>query len=644
MDDVNLPEQLSSLDKFKRRLEQWGRSLSGSKSTLLPPKDFKVNKSWADDPPDLSANYRFGVNRKANLLLWRLFLGASLFFAATIAVAVYVLFFSASVVSGNNIDLLIKGPSQIRSGDELNLQISLINRNKVVLNNASLVVSYPPGTMDPLAQNEELLVWREKLNDLNPGQIVDIGSRAIVFGGQNTTKDIRIVLEYRIPDSNALFTKEKIYPVMIGSPSLDLKLSLPTEINIGREFSGTLRIVSNAKSLLRNSVVRFDWPAGFEFQSANPLPVEGFHTWFLGDLVPGMVKEIKFTGTLSGQSGDLKAFKVSAGFAPDDNRRQITLEYGEVFQTIKIRKDFISAGIYLADESGRDPAIFPGRNLSGNLSWINNLDSQIINSTLELELSGNLIDKRTIRSSYGFYNSINNTIFWDERTLPSLKAISPDEGGQVSFGFNLLSLPENFGSLDKEIKLKFTFRGVRLFGQNQTEDVITYSEKTARISSPIKLTARSSYHLGPFKNIGSLPPKVGKETTYTINFNFANTLNDLDDVVVKTILPPSIKWQNLIQPLDEKIVYQSSNGEVVWNLGAVKAGQSGTPSQREVSFQVSFLPSLSQVGKLFNLTGPIAVTGKDLFSGVIVNQTISPVSTLLTDDPSFIKGQEIVVE
>ncbi|MFA5022824.1 MAG: hypothetical protein WC537_00945, partial [Candidatus Paceibacterota bacterium] len=633
-----------SLDKFKRRLERRGGSQSDFKATLLPAKDFKVNKSWGDD--EFSAvDYQPAVARKAGRFLWRLFWGASIFFLATIAVAVYVLFFSANIVSGNNIDLLIKGPAQIRSGDELNLQTTVVNKNKVILNSVNLVISYPPGTMDPLSPSQELPIWREKINDLNPGQTIDIASRAVIFGEQNKARDIKVVLEYRIPDSNALFTKEKVYAVMIGSSSLDLKLGLSTEVNIGKEFTGKLKIVSNAQSLLRNCAIRIEWPAGFNFKSADPAPVVGNDTWFLGDLVPGMVKEINFVGTLAGQSGDIKPFKILAGLATGGGKDQMTLEYGNLFQTITLRKDFISADIYVADEKGNDPIIYPGGSFSGSIGWLNNLEDKIINSSFDLKLEGALLNKRKIITS-GFYNSSNNTVSWDERTLPSLKEISTNEGGQADFNVGILPLTgTDPNSLSKEIKLNLIFRGTRITGENQTEEIVTQTEKILKISTLARLSAGGVYNLGPFKNTGPLPPKVDQETTYTVNLRVSNTLNDLGNVTVKTVLPPAVKWLGLVSPLDEKVVYNQTSGEVAWNLGEVAAaGKEDLSSVRQVSFQVSLLPSLSQVGQQPDLTGQLSLSGKDLFTGAIITQTIPAVSTLLSTDPNFIMGQELVSE
>ncbi|MCX6712329.1 MAG: hypothetical protein NT041_01405, partial [Candidatus Vogelbacteria bacterium] len=181
-------------------------------------------------------------------------------------------------------------------------------------------------------------------------------------------------------------------------------------------------------------------------------------------------------------------------------------------------------------------------------------------------------------------------------------------------------------------------------GDNQTEEVVTEATKTLKISTLATLTSNSTYQLGPFKNTGPLPPQVGQETTYTINWTVANTSNNLEVVTVRTTLPQSVKWLATVSPLDERVVYNQTSGEVVWNLDTVVAGTGGDLPVRRVSFQVSLLPSLSQIGKTVDLTGQTILAGKDVFTGAMINQILPAVTTRFSSDPSFIRGQEVISE
>src|SRR3990167_10892820 len=89
-----------------------------------------------------------GLARSA--LWW--FLGiAIVFFIGAVGFFGYFFLFGggSSVASPNNIGISISGPPQIEGGLPTELQIVVENRNKVELELADLVITYPSGTRSP---------------------------------------------------------------------------------------------------------------------------------------------------------------------------------------------------------------------------------------------------------------------------------------------------------------------------------------------------------------------------------------------------------------------------------------------------------------------------------------------------------------
>jgi len=633
-----LIEEAGSLERFKKRLEKKNTAAARPQPTTLPKRKYQVPADWGGND-DLASTEVAEIKKTNSGFSWKFFIASFLFFIVTLAVAAYVLFFSNNIVSGDNIDMTIEGPTQIRSGDEINLQTTILNRNKVQLNTVSLVLTYPTGTVESLATNRELPMWREKLPDLNSGQSYNLASRAVILGEQNSLRDIKVTLEYHIPDSNAVFTKEKVYQVMIGSAPINLTLDSPTEINSGRDFNLNLKIISNSQNILPGTAIKIDYPSGFSFKEADPAPANGDNFWLLGDLAPGIERNLSIKGSLSGQREEVKSFKISSGLSKNPDLGVIDLEYGSLFKTVNIKNDFVSVAI-----TSQADTIIPGGNCTGQINWTNNLNNQVINGSFELYIGKDLVDQYSIKADRGFYNSIEGFILWDRRNFPDLGSIQPAGSGQASFNFSLLPLAQLSRSLkNATVPLRLVFKGTRLTGQNQTEEISTEASKDLLVSTQASLIARGSYYTGSFKNSGPLPPKVGAKTSYTVTWSLANTFNDLKNVQVKTILPPYIEWLSTISPLDEKVIYNQTSGEVLWDLGSVLAGTGYNLPAREVSFQVSFLPSISQVGGKVDLTGNITLEGQDTFTGRTVSQTLIPVDTLINTDPNFKFGQDKVV-
>jgi hypothetical protein len=103
-------------------------------------------------------------------------------------------------------------------------------------------------------------------------------------------------------------------------------------------------------------------------------------------------------------------------------------------------------------------------------------------------------------------------------------------------------------------------------------------------------------------------------------------------VKVLTSLPIYVHWLDKISPVSEDLKYNPVGGEVVWNVGDINSGG----GSRSVSFQVSFTPSLSQVGSSPKLLDDVTASGYDRFSSVML--TASKNSGLdigLYDDPVY---------
>ncbi|MFA6476505.1 MAG: hypothetical protein WCV68_03790 [Candidatus Paceibacterota bacterium] len=635
----SLGEDEESLDRFKRRLERNVPVPLNLRPTRLPRATFNVRRNWDEEGADLST---LKTEEKVPGGRWlnRFFIGTLIFFLATLAVAFWVLFYSTNIVSASNIDLEVKGPTQLRSGEELNLETTVRNRNKVTLRDVSLTITYPAGTVDSLETIKDLPLWREPIVDLDPGQSAIVGSRAVIYGAQNSTQKIVLKIEYHIPDSNAIFTKELEYQVLIGSGTIDLSYDLPAETNSGKTFSSDLRLSSNSKSVLRQVALKIEYPAGFDFQSADPSPTAGEQVWYLGDLAPGSVRDIKIVGSLSGQSEELKSFKVIVGLDKTGGTGDISSEYGNLFKTVNLKKDFISVGLNLSGKT----SLTPGESLDGGINWANNLPDKVIDGSLELFLSGGSLDKRTVDSSNGFYNSLTNSILWDKTTIPDLGLINPGDKGLSSFSFKVLPASQFSGGNIPPIGLRLVFKGTRVSSDQLSEDIVSETEKSLKIGTLVQFASVGTYFVGPFKNTGPLPPKVGEETTYTITWSITNPTNSVKQARVMGNLPNYVKWLSSVAPLDEKVRYDKTNNKVVWDLGTIEPGAtSGLPS-RQASFQLSIVPSLSQVGELVDLIKTISFEGIDSVTGAKTVLSVPVVDTRLSTDPSFSYGQEKVVE
>ena len=165
-----------------------------------------------------------------------------------------------------------------------------------------------------------------------------------------------------------------------------------------------------------------------------------------------------------------------------------------------------------------------------------------------------------------------------------------------------------------------------------------------RIISDVGFAAKALYYSGPFTNTGPVPPKVEKETSYTIVWSLSNTANNISKGVVRSSLPSWMKFAGPILPTGEDLVYNPSTKEITWNIGRIPKGTGITTADRSVSFQVIFTPSLSQARTTPIIINDAILTGHDDFANVEVRVNKTSLRTLLNNDPLFSSVGGMVVE
>src|SRR3989344_2864489 len=95
----------------------------------------EVESEWREDK-DISELVRLERERREeerSRLFKKIFVGALTFFIVAAGAAAFMFFGGANLVSSNNIDIAVIGPSAIAGGDTLSLEIVVKNQNRASL-------------------------------------------------------------------------------------------------------------------------------------------------------------------------------------------------------------------------------------------------------------------------------------------------------------------------------------------------------------------------------------------------------------------------------------------------------------------------------------------------------------------------------
>jgi hypothetical protein len=296
--------------------------------------------------------------------------------------------------------------------------------------------------------------------------------------------------------------------------------------------------------------------------------------------------------------------------------------------------------------SQREYAVNTKTPITAEIEWKNNLDTKVNDLEIRAKISGNVIDRKTINVQQGFYDSATDTITWDKNSKNGFSDVNPGDSGTVNFSVSPTSSFSGANGLvtDPAISITVSISGKQSVSGYTTADVSDSDTGIVRIISDVGFATKALYYSGPFTNTGPVPPKVGKETSYTVVWSLSNTTNNISKGVVRSTLPSWIKFANRISPADEDLTYNASTKEVIWNIGTIPKGTGITKADRSVSFQVLFTPSLSQVNNTPVIINDAVLTGHDDFANVDVKVSKQSLRTQLDSDSQLPPSGGTVVE
>ena len=640
------PEDKSKIDELKKSLYSRNAPDIRMKRHLHFERENvdNVKTDWEHPDEQLTINARLNQNKDNSMSFFtKLLIGSIIFFILAMGIGAYLVFNGANIISANNIDININGPITVAGGDPIDFGVQVNNKNNVRLQSVDIEVDFPVGTVDPIERSKELKQINDTMDDVVPGGVGQKSFKAVIYGEENSKKEILITILYRIKGSNAVFKKQKSYEILISSSPLSLAVSSFKEITSGQEMEFKVTLTSNSEEIIRNLLLRASYPFGFTVSSSDVKSDGNIAVWKIGDIPPKGKKTITFKGKLEGQDDETRTFHFTAGAQSVKNTDVIGTEYITVAQDVSIRKPFITTAISFDDDTGNKDNI--GRfntPIRATISWFNNLPTTINDGEIHVKIVGTAFDKVSVQPGEGLYRSIDNEIVWNRLTNSDRGSIGAGESGKVIFSFT----PRNFTTPLKTItnpKISFdvSIQGKRTSESNVPETITSSVKRSVIISSNLALSS-SILRSGVLENIGPIPPRADKTTTYTVSWIVDNTSSTITGAEVRALLPAYVKWTGKISPSGEDISYDANKGEVVWRVGNVDSYTTNSGRRRQVSFQIALTPSLSQVGQAPLLVQDTTLVGHDDFTGEVLTSTRPALSTRFSTDATFRDGNDMV--
>lgn len=640
----------NNLENLKKKLYQKNRKFPARlERETFRPEENQTNPYWPKEEPA----YRTGGPEKVDIgsfaaaknnIFKRLKIFVYLLVVFVVlagGAAVYMMYSGGNIVSSSNVSIDANGPVYVDGGQPARFNFTVRNQNNVSLEAADLIFDFPSNTFS--AEGASLTRSRIDLGSLEPGAAINKSLDLVFFGLENEEKKIIANLEYRFAESNATFVKSKDYSVKISKAPLGISLVAPKNAVSGQKISIKIAVISNSESAAKNLKMEMKYPPGFRFSGAEPSPSKGDNVWTLGDIGPSQKSDIAIEGTIEGENSEERTFTAAVGTLGDDGSIK---PFGTASEKVAIKKSPLNLAVFLNGKEDSVITAHVGEMMRVDLMWVNNLSSSIKDAQIELEIKGEAYDQRSVSVTKGAYRSYDNKAVWNSASLKDLASIAPGSSGKAQLGFSIKNPLPIYKQGDKDfyISVEAKIIGLGTSDEFENKQITDSLKKEIKIGSKLQAVGKTLHYAGVFKNSGEVPPRVGIETTYTIVWSLANNANDLSDAKITASLPPYASKESLISPEDSDLQFDEKNATLVWNVGEVPAGTGIIMPAKEISFQVSFSPNLTQVGETPVLVNKALVEARDAFTDENISADIPALTVNLSGDPQSKGGDDKVRE
>jgi hypothetical protein len=518
------------------------------------------------------------------------------------------------------------------------VNVNVDNKTGSLLTDVEASLSLDDGLIN-LGYDNKYTSINDEIGNVENNSVSKRTYQILPVGKSDSTLTITGTLSYKIGE--AVFEKEISREIKISDEALSINIEKPDQVLAGSVFGVTVNYENKSNFDFSNLELEMDYPENFSFVSADLEPDSFTNYWKLGTLKANSKGSLVIRGKLEENRS-----------VPNFGAKLFTVFFGNPYSAADTENKFITseAPIYLETKikGTRDYVAEIGDSLQYTIDYKNESGIVLDDVEIKTELKGELFNYNTLVSE-GKFNSLTNTLTWDETTNPELGFLEPGESGTVRVNIGLKNIFPikriNDKNFTLEAKSEIESPSVpHNFSSNKTTSADFLETKVGGL---IIVDAQALYRdaSSGIANDGPLPPKVGESTKYTIHWIIRNYSTDVEDAKISSELPEDVEWTGIVKSnLDSVPLYNEKNREIVWEIGEIKATKGILDSPVEAIFQVEVTPDKGMVNKFHPLLSKTEAEAEDKFTGTTLKSSDISLNTSLIDDQTVGISEGLVVE
>jgi uncharacterized repeat protein (TIGR01451 family) len=603
----------------------------------LASLDQELQHIYADPEgkmPDFSRLDGKRRNRILTTIGWILFFLISL---AGVSWAGFFFFLRPSAFTGDKVTVRIDAPESLTAGGDAVFTLVYRNDERIPVASAMISAELPKEfiltSADPVAdQSGE---W--PIGSISPNQEGHVVLRGWIRKEPGATLTARATLTYKPADFNSSFQKVVSRTVPVSDSVIKVTGQGPDNLVPGDNAEFAFNLENTSTKTLDGLAFWYDQLNDFVYDSATPTPLANYtNRWKVPTLAPGAQTAIAVSGTFSSTARGPRSLHGRVGYADGDNLVAIA----DTDATTTVEKSDLSIGL-IVNGSSQAPAVSLGDTLHFTVNWKNVGDVHLKDVTIATDLptsptGAELVDWPSLKDDLGGMRK-DATLTWTSKQIPGLADLAPNDEGSLDFSVQLTNqVPANAGDGNLEVDALCRVE-IGKSGKTAAREIVG-SPLAIKLNSDTIFKADGRYfdESGAPLGSGPLPPQVGQKTTYRVFWTITNSLHELSNLTVTTLLPQGVKWSGTPRQVDAgELTFDDTGRVATWRLNRLPT----SVKQVIVSFDAEVTPTAADVGNILNITSDSKFEALDKATNSVILKTEQPIGTdLIGDDTAAGKG------
>lgn len=570
----------------------------------------KLPTSWGDEPATSPILTPATIPEHSSSFGLTLLIVSLCMLVVAVSFTAWRVLASRNIVSADNIDIALGIQPYIEGGENTPLTVSILNRNTVALDAATVTLSYEQGV--GVQEEQAKINDKRVIGTLAPNALVKEDMNVTVYGAEADSRTLTIKLEYKVAGANATFNKIVTTGVILKTPPIAVHVEGPQTLVLGQVSTYTVTVKNNTSTSTSPSLLALSLPATFDVQSFDPKPATKGNMWDIPALASGASSVVSITGSFTGQPGEKSTIKASVG-GSSGSPHEIGVVYAEEKQTVSVTPALLALAFHLETDRGPANNLRYGDFVSLTVSYENKSNQALSHAAILLHLDGDAPILSSVKPDQGYFNAQSRVVVFDESSINQLALVPVKGKGSFTVRFSVASR----GGSAAPALIATAQAAATIASKDDTATKIT---KTWTVQGSASLGAYSLFSGASFENTGSLPPQAGVATTYAIR-STVSAQNNLSAAQISFLLPGYVSWTGVYSK-DQTVRYDAKSRRVTWALGSVSAGGSAT-----ADIQVSIKPSESQIGQAPAITSGVTLEADDIDTGTHLRITTAAPTT-----------------